>query len=166
MEKRAIFNAALLENSVADNVPDALKEWTLEKMERGKGNCICTQDLKHLFLMRNEINGNEIVVGSICVDLFGDDRWIAQCSEARKEASRKTTRCDKCSLRYQKTIGYCPACFKRCLGCEVVIDNIHWKPLCGKCYGERSQNCITCKKVFLPKFDYCKRCPKCYYASK
>lgn len=65
-----IFKKNLVELSSNNNYNDAINEWTFLKLVKGSGNCICTKNIIYNYHLKNKINDNRIIVGSVHIKLF------------------------------------------------------------------------------------------------
>jgi len=70
-------NAALLELEIvqlskSDCFELARKEWKLSRIEKQQAldSCLCGQVIKELCYITNQINGNTVYVGNVCVNKF------------------------------------------------------------------------------------------------
>lgn len=87
MNKFQILKDTIIENSDANNFDRSLVEWRVNgysEDDECDGVCICTKTgLRHLFSIKNQINGNELFpIGSVCIDHFRGDnefsKWVAR----------------------------------------------------------------------------------------
>lgn len=66
-----IFKREIIKNSVAQNYYEACHEWVVVSYDIADDDeeceCICTHPIKQLISIRNLKNGNEVIVGSDCV---------------------------------------------------------------------------------------------------
>ena len=64
------------ENETYESIIRA-KEWeykyTVEIYENRQGKCICGQPIKYLFFIKNKLNGNELLLGSTCIDYISKE---------------------------------------------------------------------------------------------
>ena len=97
-----IFKQELTRAATSENYTEALDEFTLDRVEKENGNCICTLSIYTRCIMLNTKNNREIVVGNCCVRKF-------MTNEHKKQLNlleRKTYDCQICSKsRIPKVIG-------------------------------------------------------------
>jgi hypothetical protein len=63
----------VVENSEAETWSEAKKEWSLLTIYDEENNCVCGHRIVENCVIRNSHNGNELVVGNVCVNLFGEE---------------------------------------------------------------------------------------------
>lgn len=65
---------AVLEVSCSKNWDEARQEWELLTIYHYPNHCQCGHHIEENCVIHNEKNGNELVVGNVCVNKFGVDR--------------------------------------------------------------------------------------------
>lgn len=67
-----MFIEILKENSVSDNYDDIINEWRLYEYSLlpHVNNCICGINIDKNFIIKNNLNDNELIVGSTCIKKF------------------------------------------------------------------------------------------------
>jgi hypothetical protein len=89
-----------------------------------ESRCICTQEIKHQFVIKHMKTGYRFQVGSECVKKVNER--LATCLNALKEGKGFCSRCDEvlCDMRLKSyKEGLCEECFKysTCRKCGVKI---------------------------------------------
>ncbi len=166
------FMKILLEKSVSQIFKEARLEWYCRFYEENLNRrCICTKCITRVYYMKNHINGNEIEVGSDCINKFPDERWQQEAKVAKSEVTRKTRDCETCGKRYPKD-SHCPNCHGKvkCIGtCGKLIPENKYRPRCEKCYTAymQSQELVKCQGVNcnkdIPKNKFKPLCKKCWW---
>jgi hypothetical protein len=67
-----ILSAKIIELSEADSWEEAKLEWVLDNIYKTSlmGSCLCTQSIVEHCVLLNKENGNEAIVGNVCVQKF------------------------------------------------------------------------------------------------
>lgn len=143
MGYREIFIQKIIEHSTVDNYDDALEEFVAEYMDTADdvSECICTHPILYNFHLINKVNGCQIVVGSCCINKFGNNRLRGEVRVIEKESKRKTRPCKNCGKRVKKPNELCKHCEKNVKCCD------------------RCQRYFLCQGHFR---DFCTRCRECY----
>jgi hypothetical protein len=69
-----LLTQRIIRLSEADTWAEAVLEWGLDRIEvaeaYGDAQCLCTHDIKEMCWIRNRLNGNEALVGNVCISRF------------------------------------------------------------------------------------------------
>jgi len=137
------FKTVLIDNSVCNTFHGALDEWDFVSMSTSDEHCICGKKIINTNTMYNTINGNEIIVGSVCIKKFMKDNerimstyQIMNYNENAKDKQRLKRRCITCSKLF--TIHK--------------IDEHGWKHQCTSCYKTKKP---VAKKITVYKCYHC-----------
>ena len=69
------FIETLVENSVANDYEEAIKEWTYQGDNKKLPNyCICGHPILINCVVCNSLNRNELIIGNCCIRKFGVER--------------------------------------------------------------------------------------------
>ena len=142
------FKSTLIDNSLCNSFPKVLDEWDFVSMSTGDDECICGKKIINTTTMRNLINGNEIIVGSVCVKKFMKDNkrimttfQIMNYNENAKQKQLLKRRCVTCSKLFKIHN----------------IDHHEWKLQCVMCYKNKEPkskkllvyDCHQCEEKFI-----------------
>ena len=64
------FEQIIIKNSNSKTYWEAVKEWTPSGVGYCSNNCICGHYIMENCFIRNYLNGNELVVGNVCINQF------------------------------------------------------------------------------------------------
>jgi hypothetical protein len=157
------FAAVILAYSHSKNYSVAINEWSV--ITHNSSNCIeyciCSHKIEINNHVKNNINGNILVIGSECINKFGSGNM-------------------KTNLRIVSNIRKYTGTKRLCQGCckhKISEEAEEWKTLCKSCYknGERTaseqykqvmnyKQCQQCSKFSIPKDaeDWKTLCNLCY----
>jgi hypothetical protein len=80
---------AVVEASLADEWPEAKLEWSVSNVEilpgRKKEACSCGQQIREIYSIMNNNNGEELRIGSDCVRHFGREDLDEEAAEMKRE---------------------------------------------------------------------------------
>jgi len=167
------FQTELCASSDSPHYSEAVNEWSLSKSELGEtGECICGKSLNNLFYITNEVNNNELIVGSACVKKFlgENDRLMKKFkrliyNQQKKKDKKLYRKCDKCFEKYD-LMDYDD--HDILLECNVCNRDIHIKRFNDLCdiAGISMHKCIDCGYRFNLKNNKWNswqiRCIRCY----
>jgi hypothetical protein len=60
----------IIENSESETWYEAKKEWDLQYIFQEESNCICNHFIVDNCVIKNRNNGNELIVGNVCINHF------------------------------------------------------------------------------------------------
>lgn len=164
------FRKALVKASVHDTFREALLEF--EEIDRYEfvpdieeiSACICTHPINHLFFVKSNVTGKELVIGSSCINQFLPERQQKIAHEFLLAAKRKTKSCKKCKKRMRKVGNedndYCEICrnlFSTCLDCNQTIYKTSFGKTmyrCRDCFQEIKKRKFPYKPSFLKRDGY------------
>ena len=72
-----IFSEELIRNSLSDDYDSSILEWVYDGdrwKEEPVTHCICGHPIIERCLVKNRINGNEMIIGNCCIHKFGIER--------------------------------------------------------------------------------------------
>jgi hypothetical protein len=84
--------ARVLECSTNEDWSIAKTEWECTEVYEGVNNCECGKKILHNYIIKNKHNSNELVVGSTCVNKFGDknmDNFVKVKEDERKAVDKE-----------------------------------------------------------------------------
>jgi hypothetical protein len=175
---RQKLHEAVVAASNADYFDAAKQEWTYSGsvfLEPEQYNhCVCGHKINQLCTIRNKTNGKTLVVGSKCVDQFGE-KILAKHTACKRVAQGKNKLCMFCKASKPAATGtandeanlfVCCVCSrKHSLNCEcgkagTCFSDVSKKILCDDC----RVVCKTCEKPFQPEKgkEWAKDCKTCW----
>jgi hypothetical protein len=157
------FTAVIMAYSQSKDYEYAINEWSVINVNSSEytEQCICSHKIEINNYVRNNINGNVLIIGSECINKFGSGNMktnLRIVSNIRK---------------YTGTKRMCQRCCKH----KIPGNAEDWKTLCRSCYkkGERTaseeykqvmgyRQCKQCKKFSISKDaeDWKMVCNSCY----
>jgi hypothetical protein len=105
------FEKALMEKSENDTFIEACKEWLCIDFEEGKANCVCGQNIKNIFKIKNNINNNIIYpVGCECVKNAKGLKESMKAIKHKKDKKNSHLYCKWCNARHRNKSNVCNIC--------------------------------------------------------
>lgn len=162
-------------------------EWTRDDdPDYGSDQCICSQHISNNYCLKNNITGWRVVVGSECIDKFGDDRQreVLHTILRRENYKGEKQMCCYCTrntvARDERAIPLCEACISAginrpserylsafgvpCSVCKLgkIVPGL--VTCCQRC---KQSNCKTCNAPLhnstkgMENHDWFQLCPYC-----
>lgn len=188
------FRKVLLYFSVSNNYEEAIKEWDVIFIgtNNHSDTCICSHYIEDNRYVINIINGNELIIGSDCINKFFPDDVADKCTTIKNmvKYSGDKFQCGGCGkhLITDPTKGiFCGGCkkegvtypsekmieligFKHCNECKKDIFKTIKGDECPECEIKKSFNkCLSCREYKIKKevgSDWKNKCGSCYYKDK
>lgn len=89
-----LLKRTVIEHSMADTWEEAKKEWDLLTIFTEESNCICNHFIMDNCEIRNERNGNTLIVGNVCIHHFEEPKLNVpeKCFEQLKTIQQDPTK--------------------------------------------------------------------------
>jgi hypothetical protein len=85
----------IIELSVSNDFAQAKNEWEFSSYSEASSdednNCLCGQDIKRLFYLRNHKNDSMALVGCVCITKFVDENLGMYCDQIGKVVDKVKT---------------------------------------------------------------------------
>tara|TARA_R110000803_G_scaffold17502_2_gene47140 strand:+ start:4207 stop:4815 length:609 start_codon:yes stop_codon:yes gene_type:complete len=122
-----LFKNLITDLSVSDDYEKVITEWVIYQEYEVTGDCpahcLCTKQIFDVFVIKNKFNGNDALVGNVCITKFSPklaiegklkkdkakypEKFCLKCkTKMRKKNNEDIYQCKKCLLVDNKKIEY------------------------------------------------------------
>jgi len=170
------FKTSLCAKSESADYLDAVNEWVFLHRVQNDRKCICGVKIHYEFHISNILNGNKLIVGSVCIKKFltGNETLIKNVKKAIYNDKCKTDdklyrKCETCDDKYKILSTDDHDILLECYECNPLSHVNRFNDLCNK-QNIAIRKCIDCGKRYNLKDGKMNgwqiRCYGCYMKIK